>query len=145
MAVTNPKMFEQLWRWFMDLPHCKVLGIEYVGAEEGVVELRLPYSEGIVGNPETGVVHGGAVTTLIDTTSGTCIYTLLQEAEAVATLDLRIDYLRPAIPGEDIVCRAECYRLTDQIAFTRAVAYQREREVAHGVGTFMRTKAGNGA
>ncbi|WP_148715215.1 PaaI family thioesterase [Chitinolyticbacter meiyuanensis] len=142
MSVRNAVFFEQLQRWFMTLPHCQVLGLEYVEADAGSVVLRLPYSEAIVGNPETGVVHGGAVTTLIDTASGTCIYTLFDAPESVATLDLRIDYLRPASVGEAILCRAECYRLTSQIAFTRAIAYQGEREIAHGVGTFMRTQVG---
>ncbi|UXY14408.1 PaaI family thioesterase [Chitiniphilus purpureus] len=145
MSVAHPPFFEQLYQWFMTLPHCRALGLEYVAADAGWVLLKLPYSEGIIGDPESGVVHGGAVTTLIDTASGTCIYTLLDQPESVATLDLRIDYLRAAKPDEPILCRAECYRLTGQIAFTRALAYQGEREIAHGVGTFMRTAVGGAA
>ena len=50
----------------------------------------------------------------------------LPRMEAIATLDLRIDYLKPATIGEDLFARAECYRLTRQIAFVRSVAYQRD-------------------
>ena len=42
----------------------------------------------------------------------------------VATLDLRIDYLKPAIVGQTIIAGAECIKLTSQIAFVRASAYR---------------------
>ncbi|XZG71549.1 PaaI family thioesterase [Chitinibacteraceae bacterium HSL-7] len=137
--VAAPAFFQQVVTWFMSLPACRQLGLEYIDAGTGWVRLQLPYSSRIVGNPETGVIHGGAVTTLIDTACGTAVYTLLDAPEQVATLDLRIDYLRPAQPDVAVLCRAEVYRVTSQVMFTRAVAYQGDVEVAHGVGTFMRT------
>ncbi|WP_245615872.1 PaaI family thioesterase [Andreprevotia chitinilytica] len=142
--VLAPAFFAQVMQWFEALPHCKQLGIRYVSSSAGVVTLELPFSEAIIGNPETRVLHGGVVTTLIDTASGSAIYTLLPGPEGVATLDLRIDYLRPAKPDEPVFCTAECYRMTEHIAFTRATAYQDDinKPVAYAVGTFARTSAG---
>jgi acyl-coenzyme A thioesterase PaaI-like protein len=63
----------------------------------------------------------------------------------IATLDLRIDYLRAGDAGRDVVCRASCYKLTRNVAFTRAVAYHDDEAdpIATSMGTFMiGTKAG---
>jgi uncharacterized protein (TIGR00369 family) len=81
------------------------------------------YSDDLVGDPVTGVLHGGAVTTLIDSAFGLAVVTALDQPKAVATLDLRIDYLRPAMPKRELRADAHCYRITRQIAFVRGVAY----------------------
>lgn len=109
-------------------------------ADQSGLVLRLPYSEQIVGNPVTGVIHGGAITTLMDTCCGISTVCYLPEFEICPTLDLRIDYMHPAEPGKPIFGFAECYRVTPTVIFTRGVAYQDDREqpIAHVVGTFMR-------
>lgn len=136
-------LVEQLAQWFMTLPHCATLGMRFVGTEGHTATMALDWREDLVGNPATGVLHGGVITSLIDTTSATAIFTRLEEAEAMATLDLRIDYLKPAEPGKTVFCRAECYRLTRQIGFTRAVCHQGDPSdpIAHGVATFMRASS----
>lgn len=140
LPVAHPDFFAQVAPWFMALPHCKTLGLELVTAGRGKVTLKLPFKDTLIGNPETRVLHGGVVTSLIDTASGISLYTLLDQPEAAATLDLRIDYLRPAKPDLPVYCTAECYRLTESIAFMRATAYQADpdKPVAHSVSTFAR-------
>jgi uncharacterized protein (TIGR00369 family) len=131
---------EQLMTLYVGvIPHVKDLGIELVDWSRGVAVLRLPYHERLVGNPETGVLHGGAVTTLIDTACGLAAITAPDEPSRVATLDLRIDYLRPASAGQPLFARAEVSKLTRHIAFLRAEAYEREPSdaVARAVATFM--------
>jgi uncharacterized protein (TIGR00369 family) len=126
-------------------PHHRALGIQVVGLTDTEVIYELPYDPKLVGNPDTGTVHGGAITTLLDATSGAAVFAALTEWVPIATLDLRIDYLRPAEPGVAVTCRASCYKLTRNVAFTRAVAYQNTPDdvVAHSVGTFMlQTKQG---
>jgi uncharacterized protein (TIGR00369 family) len=102
--------------------------------------LRLPYSEKIVSNLESGLVHGGAITTLMDTTCGISTACALPELEICPTLDLRIDYMHPAEPNHDVFGFAECYRVTPTAIFTRGVAYQHDinQPIAHVVGAFMR-------
>jgi uncharacterized protein (TIGR00369 family) len=134
--------FRQLMR--SGLPHVRELGIELLGIEGHAVVLSLPWRERLVGNPVTGVLHGGVITALLDTASGFAVHTRLSEWSPIATLDLRIDYLRPAERGETVTARAECYRMTKHVAFCRGVAYHRDVEdpIAHAAGSFMLGTAG---
>ena len=121
------------------IPHVAELGMTVVHAARGMAIMKLPYQDRLVGNPETGVIHGGVVTTLIDTVCGLASITAPDEPSRVATLDLRIDYLRPATPKHDLYARAEVYKLTRNVAFLRAEAYENDPRdlVASAASTFM--------
>ena len=103
--------------------------------------VRVPYAEHLVGDPDTGVIHGGVITAVLDNASGWAVRVGndWQEGMSMATLDLRIDYMRPAKPGEDLLVSAECYKQTKTIAFVRGVAHQGDVDdpVATSVATFM--------
>jgi uncharacterized protein (TIGR00369 family) len=121
------------------VPHNGALGLRAVDCGLGFATLKLPYDAKLVGNPETGVLHGGAVTTLMDATAGMAVFMKLQKPTRIATLDLRIDYLRPADPGKDVFARCECYKVTRQVAFVRGVAVNDDPDnpIASAAGTFM--------
>lgn len=121
------------------LPQVRALGIEVEVPAHGRCRASLEYRAGLVGNPASGVLHGGVVTTLLDTAAGVAVYAGLAEAAPVATLDMRIDYLKPARPRERLIAEAELYRLTRHVAFVRARAHQDDPEdhVAHCVAAFM--------
>ena len=85
--------------------------------------MQLEWREELVGNPETGVLAGGPLTAMIDSCCGMSVATMLKEPKPFATLDLRIDYVRPATPGKAVIAEAECYRITRSVAFTRAFAH----------------------
>lgn len=128
-----------------NVPHDRALGREIIEVTRDAAVFRLPYDPRLVGNPDTGTLHGGAITALLDGASGASVFAALAELVPIATLDLRIDYLRPAEPGRDVMARATCYKLTRNVAFTRAVAYHDDPAdpIAHSVGTFMlSTRAG---
>ena len=110
------------------VPHAKALGLELVEVSLANAIVRLPYDPRFVGNPETGVVHGGAVTSLLDNVSGIAVFCAMEELISIATLDLRIDYMRAATPGKDILAHAHCYKVTRTIAFVRGVAYDDARD-----------------
>jgi uncharacterized protein (TIGR00369 family) len=131
-------------RFFDVVPHNKALGIDVVELARDHVVFRLPYADKLVGNPDTGVLHGGAITALLDACSGGSVFAALPALTPIATLDLRIDYLRPAEAGRDVFARATCYKLTKNVAFTRAVAYHDREDdpIASSVGTFMLSTKG---
>ncbi len=121
-------------------PHTHALGFAFVGVEdEEVVILRCPYREDLIGDPATRVLAGGVVTTLLDHACGLAVWTRLGRFTSIATLDLRIDYMRAAKPGLDLFARARCYKATRSIAFVRAWAYDENREdpVAAAQSSFM--------
>ena len=127
------------------IPHNKALGLELIELERAVARFKLPYDPKLVGNPDTGTLHGGAITALLDACSGAAVFAALPEWAPIATLDLRIDYTRAAEAGRDVLGRAHCYKVTRNVAFVRAVAYHDSEDdpIATAAGTFMlHTKAG---
>ena len=106
--------------------------------------MSLDFDDRLVGNPQTRVVHSGVITALLDTLCGLVVMTKLPEGTPLATLDLRIDYLRPATPGKSIHATAECYKVTANVAFVRGAAFNAgpEDTIAHCTGTFMLGGAG---
>ena len=127
-----------------ECPQAVALGMVTVSLTREAALLKLPYSAEIVGDPDTGVVAGGVVTTLIDHACGQAVMGALGEPQTIATLDLRIDYMRAAEPGLDVFARAHCYRLTRSVAFVRASAYDRDPDdpVATAQAAFMMTTVG---
>ena len=122
-----------------NVPHNRALGMRILEIGDSQARFELPYDEKLVGNPDTGVLHGGVITALLDGTSGAAVFAALTDLVPIATLDLRIDYLRPAEVGRAVTAHATCYRLTKNVAFTRGVAYHDDPDdpIAHSVGTFM--------
>lgn len=132
------ELFVQVEGFISVLAQCQALGIRVVSARENELILELPYTEQIIGNPDSGVIHGGSITTLMDTAAGAAVLCAMPEFELCPTLDLRVDYMRSAKPGQSVFARASCYRKTSNILFMRCEAYQIDRSVAHCVATFMR-------
>lgn len=123
------------------IPHARALGLRCYGVEEDHIEIVLPYADHLIGDPDTGVVHGGAITALLDNAAGFMARpgALIPGGVSIATLDLRIDYLRPALPGRDIIARAETVKATRSIMFIHARAFDQtvDDPVALATGAFM--------
>lgn len=119
--------------------HGRALGLDFRDSGEDWAELALPWREALVGVPETGLLASGAIVSLIDTASGTAVWVTLDKFLPILTVDLRLDYLRPAAKGETIIARCQCVKLTRRIAFVRGVAHggDEERPFALSAATFM--------
>ncbi|MFI0396175.1 PaaI family thioesterase [Paracoccus jiaweipingae] len=130
---------ETIARQFIEaIPHARALGLTIRQIGDGRAEIEMPYHPNLVGDPRSGVVHGGAVSALMDTCCGAAVMGHPRVMSATATIDLRIDYMRAATPGHRILAQAECYHVTRSVAFVRATALDEDesRPVATATGTF---------
>ena len=120
----------------------RALGGELVSFENGRGRMRLPFAPHLVGDASTGVIHGGVLTALLDQGCGMAVGSALRAPAMIATLDLRIDYMKPAVPKIDILVESECLKIGHEIAFARAIAFQESRDapVAIANGSFMLTR-----
>jgi len=116
-----------------------ISGLRLDRAGPGEAWSSLPYRPVFVGDITTGVLHGGVVTAMLDESCGMAVQLALDGPRAIATLDLRIDYQKPATPGLDIKAHSLCYRVTRSIAFVRATAFQESEDdpVATATACFM--------
>lgn len=138
---------ETMARQFIEaLPFSRSLNMRLDSFEDGRATISMPWDGRIVGDPRTGVLHGGAVSALMDTTCGASVMSRSDGTGVTATLDLRIDYMRAATPGQRIRCEAVCYHVTRTVAFVRATASDEEDgppvASVNGAFTFERREAG---
>ena len=135
---TKPDPLPFARQFILALPHARELGMDVTEIADGRATIRMAYDPRLVGDPATGVLHGGAISALMDTASGASVMSHPSQPRSTATLDLRIDYMRSATPGETITARAEVTHVTRSVAFIRVVATDADasRPVAQGTGTF---------
>lgn len=144
----HEEKLKQLWdlapMFVEGTPHANYLGMKFVAVDIGRATLSLPYDKKLIGNAETEVLHGGVLTALLDQASGLAAVSSFDEMQPVATLDLRIDYMRAATPGKTIIAEAHAYKTTRHIAFVRAVAHEGDADnpVASSQASFMTTANG---
>ncbi len=127
-------------------PQMQDTGMRVTIAERGRGAMTMPARADWMGDPVRNVLHPGALTVLADSACGLAVMSSLPQPLPIATLDLRMDWLRPASPGHDIHCEARCERLTRSVAFVDAEVWQADRSqpIAKARATFMlSTPAGN--
>lgn len=134
---------------WLELPHIKrlmeghanQLGLRYVDHGDDWAELGFDYHPRLAMNAENGVLASGPIVSLIDSASGLSIVAKLKTSRPMATLDLRVDYMRAAPPGRSITARATCYKVTRNVAFVRCSAHDGDPDdpVAHSLASFFFT------
>mgnify|MGYP001799877163 FL=1 len=126
--------------FFFRRGHPGWLGMRYHDHGEDWVQLELPWREDLLGDPRSNVLASGPIISLMDMASGMSIWQKTTVFTPVVTLDLRVDYQRPARERASVFGRVECYRTTKSAAFVRGVAHDGDRDdpVAHVAGVFMK-------
>lgn len=136
----DPNRRAEIARQFIEaIPLAQALGMSLDSIGAGVADISMPYDERLIGDPKTHVIHGGAVSALMDTCGGAAVMSHPNAPGGTATIDLRIDYMRSSTPGDPVFASAECYHITRSVAFVRAVAHNGDPDVpvakAHGAFT----------
>ena len=139
--------FDRAAEFAQGLPFCRALGLAVDEVGKGCTAMSLPYDRRLVGDALTGVIHGGAVSSLLDTCGGVAVMVHPENRSKPATIDLRIDYMRSAVPGKRVCASAEVYHVTNTVAFVRGSAWDESRRdlvaAASGAFTFSRTAPNN--
>ena len=121
--------------------HNRLIGAQYHAHGDDWCELAIPYNPELVSDSATGILASGPIFTLMDMATSLSIWLKTGTIQPQATLDLRIDYLRPAKPGQTVIGHGECYHITRSIAFIRGHAHDGdpEKPIAHVAGTYFLT------
>jgi uncharacterized protein (TIGR00369 family) len=117
----------------------KLLGIKVERLARGEARLEVPFREDLLGDPKGAALHGGLVSTLIDTCGATAVFsTLDSKLDQCSTVDLRVDYLRPG-QGRTLAAEAKAVRIGKRIALVDIVAFHpglEEEPIALGRAVF---------
>jgi len=135
----------ELARQFCDsVPHNRDLGIEVVSTEIECTTMRLKPHPGLLGDTAKNLLFNSVSLSLADACSGLAVFVATKTLVPISTLDLRMDYLRPASAALSLNATATCYRHTAEIAFVRCFVFSESvaEPVAIGSSVFMRAKPG---
>ena len=141
------QMYEKLGHLFeKTVPFVSYLGMRFVSIDSGLVIMEVPFAPNLVGNPEGPALHGGVVASLLDTCGGAAVWSQIGRYDRVSTVDLRVDYLRPA-RAERVIGAGRVIRLGNRVGVTELRAYHpgaEDEPVAVGTGVYniRRSRAG---
>lgn len=139
----------QLKQIYTQAPFCHALGMQAETVTIDQATLSLPMQEILIGNPIKRILHGGVISTVLDSVGGLLIFaqTIAQDDVSTfeqaterfsktSTIDLRIDYLRPG-RGSHFTASATCLRRGRSICVTQMLFHNEQHDLlAIGIGTY---------
>ena len=117
-------------------PFNRLLGLKGESIEPGRAVIVLPVREDFVGDPSRPALHGGVVSSLIDTTGGAAAWSALGPGESVSTVDLRVDFLEPATLGGPLRAEGVLLRKGNRVCHVRVSVTQDGVLVAEGSAVY---------
>jgi len=145
--MTEPKATKERLeaiRHFMtyEVPFNRLLGIEITQLEQGEASMSIPYREDLLGDSTRPALHGGVISSLIDVVGGTALLTAVEKGDRLSTLDLRVDYLRPAGKSE-LTAKASVLRVGKRagVVQIRVTSGDDKVHVAEGTGVYQIKRA----
>ncbi len=120
MDIITPEVLKQ----FLEegIPFNKFLGIRVGDSGPGWGRLELPFREEFIGDPLRPALHGGLVSTLLDTCGGFAVWSRAETAMRISTIDMRVDFLRPG-GSELLIAETKVVRVGNRVAVTDGIAY----------------------
>jgi len=126
---------EQVQALVTRAPFHQWLGLQVLAVGDDSIEIRATWREEWVVSVERRFTHGGILAALIDLAADWAL--VKQTGRGVPTIDMRIDYHRPAMPG-DLICRGKVVRAGSQFATAEAQIFDLDGKlVASGRGTYL--------
>ena len=132
VLVLVKRFFEEL------IPFNRHLGMVLEDLRPGRVQIRIPFQDHFIGNPEMPALHGGVISALLDTAGGASVWSQAGVGDRVSTVDLRVDYLRPG-RSEDIIGVGEVVRIGNRVGVSSLRAFHPDSEdkpIAAGMGVY---------
>jgi len=140
-SKTAPASIEVMARGFSSrIPHALDIGMVFEDASpDGKTRMRLPPQPQLSGDPGGKFFFNGVLFSLADSACGLAVLRSLGQFVPIATLDMRIDHFAPASMDADLIAVADCYRMTQSIAFVRCelLCGPQAKLAANVVATFM--------
>jgi len=135
-AKLSAAQIKRAYKALADVPYAGLLGIELEDLASGSATLGIRVRKKLTQNH--GLVHGGAIASLIDSATAFAIITLLAPVENVTTVDLSISYLRPVTKGR-LTCKANVMRAGRRILVVSADVFDdRQKLVATALSTYIK-------
>ena len=151
--MESEALLEQIRSYYLEfLPFNKVLGIEidHLDYDTGEAVTRFSMQENLIGNSVARILHGGVTASVLDLTGGlsgliSCVKqyefashdTLYEKLTAMATVDMRVDYLRPG-RGEAFTCKSRVIRAGSRIVVSKMDLFnETDRRIATGTATYI--------
>jgi len=121
------------------IPFNQTLGFKLVEVKQDFASILIPFRPDMIGNPVKRSIHGGVIAAAMDTVGGVAGMTSFTSFEdTLATIDLRIDYLRYG-QEKDIICEAYIIKSGSKVIFTRMTAHHKDEPdipIAEGRGVY---------
>lgn len=107
------------------LPFNKLLGIRLLSLEPGLCKLFIPHRAELIGDARRGALHGGVISTLVDTCGGFAVWSMCDITDRLSTIDMRVDYLKPALGEDDLVAESRVRLLGNRVGNASTVVHSR--------------------
>jgi uncharacterized protein (TIGR00369 family) len=119
-VIISTETFREFFE--VGIPFNRFLGIRLGEFREGWARLELPFREEFIGDPLRPALHGGLVSTLLDTCGGLAVFAAAADEIRVSTIDMRVDFLRPG-GAELLIAETRVVRAGNRVAVTDGIAY----------------------
>ena len=117
-ADTEKHLSELRELFLSQIPFNRVLGLQIVELERGRAVFAIPFRPELIGDPVRQALHGGVISALADACGGATVWSTIGDEDRVSTIDLRVDYLRPA-RAEELRAVGEVQRVGNRVGVAK--------------------------